>query len=146
MMKAIPTLILLIGLLSCGLTDVTPEDISQLEYRMVGGFAGVEFTFNLNDTQQRFQTGQCEKAISYADWRTLITDFNATDYKNLPEKVEPECCDQFFYSLNITTGRKTYHREWSSFSHSHGRKLPQSIAKIDSVLSQRAWTEAQACR
>jgi|GEM_PF-6136301 hypothetical protein len=145
-MKVVPILIALIGLLSCRPDEVNPENITQLTYGIGGGLAGVSFKFTLTDAQQRFQARQCEKVISYADWRTLLTDFNATDYKSLPEKVEPECCDQFFYSLDITTGKKAYHREWSTFTFIGDHKLPRSIAKIDSILGQRAWTEAQACQ
>lgn len=143
MMKAIPTLILLIGLLSCRPDAVNPENITQLEYNMSGGFAGVTFKLTLNDAQQRFQAWQCEKAILYADWRTLLADFNSADYKSLPEKAEPECCDMFAYSLDITTGKKTYHREWGSGLYT---KIPPSIGQLSAKLSDRAWTEAQACR
>ncbi|QKZ12150.1 hypothetical protein [Spirosoma sp. KUDC1026] len=145
-MKVVPILILLVGLLSCRPDDVNPEAVTQLVYGQSGGFAGVSYKLTLNDTQQRFQSYQCEKVISYTDWRTLLADFNATDYKRLPEKAEPECCDMFAYSLDITTGKKTYHREWGSFAFGSGERLPQSIGQLSAKLSDRAWTEAQACQ
>jgi hypothetical protein len=143
-MKAVPILLVLVGLLSCRPDLVNPENITQIEYHMGGGFAGVSYKLTLNDTQQRFQDRQCDKAISYDDWRTLLTDFNAAEYKSLPEKAEPECCDGYSYSLDITTDKKTYHREWGSFA--FGQRLPQSIGQLTKTLSQRAWTEAQACQ
>ncbi|GAB3748750.1 hypothetical protein [Spirosoma pomorum] len=145
-MKAVPILLALVGLLSCRPDLVNPENITQIEYYMGGGFAGVSYKITLNDAEQRFQARQCDKTISYGDWRTLLTDFNTAEYKSLPEKAEQECCDQFFYSLDITTEKNTYHREWSTFMVVGDRKLPQSISQLAETLSDRAWVEAQACR
>jgi hypothetical protein len=133
---------MLLSCLSCSSDDIEPQDIVQLAYTQSGTIAGISHELVLSDEQQRFKTRQCEKRISYADWRTLLIGFDWQAFEQLPEKKAAECCDQAEYALVISTRNKTYRRVWSSFT----PNVPESIVQINDSLSQRSWTESQTCR
>ena len=124
------------------LTEVKPErrTVTQLVFNHSGTIAGINHTLTLSDKRQMFKSRQCERAISFADWRNVLDSFDYRAFEALPARPDNECCDQAIYVLTLRTAQHEYRYELSTFT---GTSAVRPF--IDS-LSRRTWSEALQCK
>jgi hypothetical protein len=128
------------------LDEITPENITRIEYSFYFGLAG--WTWNIAVTPEEYKLTQsqrpgvvCRSAVSTADWQDLIHDIDWESYRKERSTPVGECCDRSSVAVKVTAGKVVHQVERYFIA-----KDSTALGKLSARLSKRFTDQMAVCK